>query len=324
MARTGADLVPFNTARSGMFQKRSNQDLLERIEVDAISVIHAHGLSETLAAKALADAANLPLMMTCHDIPEAGGFFAKRTSRKHLAGRPIIAVSDFLGDLLKSYFDLTDEEVVVIPTGLDLDEFHEERVSSERTIALAEKWGVIEDPRPIVLVPDASQSRDWLDYIARAAIAGPDALWIILGDEIDESFDIPAPLALPGAAGRIRWISRCDDLRAAFKLSSVVLSVPDLPVATCDVALEAQAMGRPVIISDTGAGPESLQEGKTGWLTPVADATALGANVATAIALDESAREHVSSAARGFIQSRFSTDQMQNTVLQVYRQVAGG
>ncbi len=48
----------------------------------------------------------------------------------------------------------------------------------------------------------------------------------------------------------------------------------------------AYAFGKPVVVSDSGALPECVVPGVTGWVTPAGDAAALAATLATVQATD--------------------------------------
>ena len=323
LVRAGAATLPFYRPRGGVFASRTNQDLLSEMARADIDLLHVHGLADGQAARALADAANLPLIQTLYELPEASGFFQRRNTRRHLTGRPMVAVSQYLATLLETTFEIGAGDLHVIPTGVDLAALDEANVSTERTIKLADLWGVIEDARAIVLVPDATRDRAWLDMILNAAMSGPDALWLLIGDEPDSTEDLPAALKSYDVLSRVRWIPHCDDMAAALKLASVVASVPDLPVASCELVLEAQAMGRPVIVSDTGAGSESLLDGQSGWLVPASDADALSWSVARALDLDDSGRAHMGLAGRGFVQGHFAASASQGKLIDLYTSLRG-
>ena len=121
-----------------------------------------------------------------------------------------------------------------------------------------------------------------------------------------------------GLAGSVRMVGHCADMEAAYKLSAVVVSASREPEAFGRVAVEAQAMGRPVIATAHGGSLETVEHGATGWLYPPGDVPALADAIRAALALDESARAHMGLAARARIRSRFTIEQMQRATLDVY------
>ncbi|MEO1549424.1 MAG: glycosyltransferase family 4 protein [Pseudomonadota bacterium] len=313
MHRAGAQLLPFQPQRAMVFQNRVNLDVLETVASQGIKLVHLHGVAEAQGVKALADAASLPVVQTLHDVADAGGFFQRRATRRHLVGDVLVAVSRYVADCVARDFRGMGERVHVVPPGFDLDALSDQEVSAPRTIALAEKWGLIEDPSAVILVPDACTDTRWLQSMAQAMTAREDVVWVLIGEE-----DSTPPPSLPE---RVIWVPGTDDLAAAMKLASVVVCAPDLPVAACDSALEAQAMGRPVIVSDAGAGAESLDAGRSGWLVPAGDGTALAQAVGEALGLDPSQRAHMGLAGRAFVQGHFSHERTHAALMGVYDQV---
>ena len=318
ISRAGANVLEFKAGRSGLFKADSNVALLDTILKSDISLIHVHGHSIGPAAKALADAANIPLVQSCMEAPVHDGFFSRRTAKRQLNGRPILVPSEYLRTLISERFDVPLNEIKLARPGLDIELHSDISISTQRTISLAEKWGVIEDARPIVLVPQATRDVKWLKYLATSAKDGPDALWIFIDPTAAEN-DVP-PHGF--SSDRLRWVGNCDDVPAAIKLASVVLSLPDSPRSSDEIALEAQAMGKPVILADHGAAREMLLEDKSGWLVKPGDAPDLDAAVTQVIDLDESQRAHLAMAARSFIQAQYSMKDAHQRILDIYARVA--
>lgn len=319
--RAGAEHI-IHESRGGRFSSKSTLSLLEEIHRAGTTLLHVHMLDDGLAAKALADAANIPLVMTCHELPDSSRFFARRSVRKHLTGRPLMAVSQFLADRLVGDFGVPQDIVHAVPAGLDIQDFSPEVVTTERTIALADKWGVVEDPRAIVLVPNASADPTWLRQIL-PVVADPDTpdmIWVLVAED---GGDVDELMVKSGVGDRVRWVETIDDWPAAYKLSALVVDLPLKPQAHCWAALEAQAMGRPVILTDTGAAAEAMLPNQTGWLIPDADPKALTAALNKVAAQDELTTASLSMAARNFVATRQSVTAMQQATLEHYRSALG-
>jgi glycosyltransferase involved in cell wall biosynthesis len=126
-----------------------------------------------------------------------------------------------------------------------------------------------------------------------------------------------------GALDVVRVAPACDDMPAAYKLAAVVVSASTQPEAFGRVAVEAMAMGRPVIATDHGGARETVENGRTGWLYPPGDAEALAEALDRALSLDPSARAHMGMAGRARVANRFTVAAMQRRTLAVYEQVAG-
>ena len=68
-----------------------------------------------------------------------------------------------------------------------------------------------------------------------------------------------------GIADRLRLVGHCDDMPAALMLADVVANPSIEPEPFGRTVIEAQAMGRPVVVSDAGGTAETVDHGVTGW-----------------------------------------------------------
>jgi glycosyltransferase involved in cell wall biosynthesis len=109
-------------------------------------------------------------------------------------------------------------------------------------------------------------------------------------------------------------------------LTSSVVAVPSTePEAFGRTAVEAQAMGAMVVVSDLGAVPETVlappdvaPEARTGWRTPPGDAAALADALGAALALGATAREGIARRARAHVERNFSLERMTSKTLEAY------
>jgi glycosyltransferase involved in cell wall biosynthesis len=112
---------------------------------------------------------------------------------------------------------------------------------------------------------------------------------------------------------------------AAFLAASVVTVPSTEPEAFGRAAVEAQALGTPVVVSDLGAVPETVlappdvaPAARTGWRVPAGDAQALADAIEAALSLGASAREALAARARAHVEGRFSLETMVRATLDIY------
>jgi glycosyltransferase involved in cell wall biosynthesis len=327
----GAELVEGPFASKRPWTILANAARLARvIRAEGVDVVHARSRAPAWSAWLAARRSGAPFVTTWHGVYSENGPFKRLYNSVMAKGRPTIAISDFIADLIVRRYGVDPAHVVTIPRGADVAQFSEALVSPERAAALARSWGVVEDPRPVVMLPGRmSRWKGQGDFVAAAArlkaVRGPDFLFLIVGDDdgsgmgermLDRARDL-------GALDVVKLVGVCDDMPAAYKLASVVVSASTEPEAFGRVAVEAQAMGRPVIASAHGGALETVEHERTGWLYPPGDPDALARAVDAALTLDPSARAHMGMAGRARVASRYTVAAMQRATLDVYEKAAG-
>ena len=107
-----------------------------------------------------------------------------------------------------------------------------------------------------------------------------------------------------GVAGDVLIAGFHQDVRPLLAASDVV-ALPSTSVETFSLAaLEAMALGRPVVLSEIGGAAEMVRPGENGFLFPAHDTPALVA--ALGALADPAARERMGAAARATVEARFS------------------
>ena len=111
-----------------------------------------------------------------------------------------------------------------------------------------------------------------------------------------------------------------------------MVAVPSVePEAFGRSAVEAQALGTPVVVSDLGAVPETVlappevpAAQRTGWRVPPGDAPALAEALLEALNLGASARDAMTRRGRAHVEAHFSLDGMVGATLDIYAELLAG
>ncbi len=303
--------------------------LAQLIRERGVDVVHARSRAPAWSAWLAARRAGVAFVTTWHGVYGEGGAAKRAYNAVMGKGRPVIAISEFVAEMIRRRYDVPAEAIEVIHRGADMAQFDEARVGAERTVSVARAWGVIEDPRPIVLLPGRlSRWKGQGDFVKAAAalkaVRGADFLCMVVGDDggaMGEAL-IEQARALD-ALDVVRVAPACEDMPAAYKLAAVVVSASTEPEAFGRVAVEAQAMGRPVVATDHGGARETVERGVTGWLYPPGDTQALAAALDAALSLDPSERAQMGMRGRARVANRFTVAAMQRDTLRIYERLAG-
>lgn len=231
----------------------------------------------------------------------------------------VITVSQTMKDkILRGPTD--PERIHVVHTGLDLDAMGTLPSKDDAR----RKLGV---PADVFVV--GTVSRIYVEkghaYLLQAAAklveSHPELHLLIVGDGPLRPA-LQAEANVLGISGRVTFTGFCDDLPAAYAAMDVFALPSILEEGFPTVSLEAQAMGLPVVASDLGGTHETIDLGNTGLLVPPRDAEAL-ADAFHQLATDTPRREEMSRAARAWIASRFTLDDMIAGVAAAYEKALG-
>lgn len=331
ITRAGGEIYPMNVESKNPATIWQNAWLMRRlIREERVDIVHARSRAPAWSAYWATRWTGTPFVTTYHGVYNED-FPLKRLYNSVMArGRPVIAISDYVRKLIIERHRVPEEHVVTIPRGADVQVFSEEAVGNERAIRLAEGWGLVEDPRAIVLMPGRltrwKGAESVIDAAARLkSMRGPDFAVLLVGDDGGSGFRevLGKRIAATGTGDVVYLTGECADMPAAYKFSSVVVSASIEPEAFGRVVVEAQAMSRPVIATAHGGARETVAHGESGWLYPPGDSDLLAATINQALNMDPSARAHMGLAGRARVHARFTTAAMQRATLDLYERVAG-
>ncbi len=329
----GGIWIPFPAASKNPFSMLLNVRKLARIcHKERVDLIHARSRAPAWVALGAARSLNIPFVTTYH------GSYSGRSSVKVLynsvmaRGDVVIANSQYTSKLIRSSYPQASDRIGVIYRGTDFTKFTPSAVAPERIEALRKAWDVAPHERVVLL---AARLTGWkgqrilIEAAAKLRDAGlSDVAYILAGDpQGRDSYvkELESLIESRNLKGIVRRVGHCTDMPAAF-LSASVVTVPSIePEAFGRSAVEAQAMGTPVVVSDLGAVPETVlappdvaPQERTGWRVPAGDADALAEAVGAALALGASARIALGTRARAHVERHFSLERMVSNTLNVY------
>jgi glycosyltransferase involved in cell wall biosynthesis len=132
-----------------------------------------------------------------------------------------------------------------------------------------------------------------------------------------------------GASDVIRMAGPTDDLPAAFAAATVVVNAAIQPEGLQRAILEAEAMARPVVVSNLGAGPDSVlsppavpEDRMTGLRFSAGDSIALSTALLRLFSLPEPERTAIGARGRAWVLANFNAQAAAEPTLQLYADIA--
>lgn len=333
----GGVWAPFPAATKNPFAMALNSVRLARIIRDeGVDIVHARSRAPAWVAYYATRQTGAKLVTTYHSAYSGASPIKQRYNAIMSAGDAVIAISEFAAQRIRDLHPESADRIVVIPRGADLRAFSPAAVDRRRVERLRAAWGVAAHDR-VVLLPSRLSARKGhavlVEATKRLIKQGVcDLRVIFVGDPHSDSTRraLDTQIEHAGLRDVIRNAGYCEDMPAAYMAAAVIVAPATEPEAFGRIAVEAQAMGAPVIISDIGAAPEIVlappqtpRHLATGWRTPPGDPAALADAIAEALSLQASAHDDLALRARRNAQERFSVEEMQRATLQVYERLLG-
>jgi len=304
--------------------RRQLKAILSRENAD---LVHIRSRVPAWIALPAAAALGIATVSTVHGRFVAMSAFKRIYNRKLLKTDHVIAISNYVKDLITSQYVGVEDRLTVVHRGVDIDLFNPGNVNQTRIVNFVEGLAIPEDV-PVIMLPARATMwkghRILLQALAKIKDRPFICLMIGAGDGkpafVSELVRLGQQL---GLEGRFRLTPLVDDMPAALMVADVVAMPSITPEPFGRVALEAQAMGRPVVAFDHGGATESIRHGETGWLATPGDADSLAAALQAALDLGPRKRKMLAATARQHIEANFSTETMCRQTIKIYRRVLG-
>ena len=120
---------------------------------------------------------------------------------------------------------------------------------------------------------------------------------------------------------KVKFIENCKEMPLAYSLADVVVSASIEPEAFGRVAVESQAMGKPIIASNLGGSKETVLNKKTGFLYKHDDPRELAKNLNTVIQLNQEELKFMGNEGRKNITKKFDVEVMCDSNLREYKKL---
>jgi glycosyltransferase involved in cell wall biosynthesis len=336
---TGGELIPFPAATKNPIRMLVNaQGIARLVRAEGIDLVHARSRAPAWSALLGARSARVPLVTTYH------GAYSERNTAKRLynsvmaRGDIVIANSAYTADLIAARYATPRRRISVIHRGVDIGRFDPARIDAGRVARLRADWGVNERT-PIVL--QMARLTSWkgqsvlIEAAARLQAAGQlqGAVVVLAGDAQGRDgyvHGLRGQVAQAQLGSSVRIVGHVEDVAAAFLAAHVAVLASTAPEAFGRAAIEAAAMGCPVIATAIGAPPETVlsqptvgEGAATGWLVPPGDAAGLAERLAVALALPAEARAAMGGRGRAHVLAHFTVEAMQGRTLAIYDRLLG-
>ncbi len=325
----GGELIRIPAASKNPITLIANAFKLAKIARERnVQIIHARSRAPAWSALLAARMACVPFVTTYHGIYNAKSPLKTFYNSVMARGDAIIANSEFTREHVLANHDVMPERVTAIPRGVDLDVFSPEKIAADDIAALRVKWGVSSSQCVILVPARLTRWKGQMVLIEAARMLNerrPKAVKIIIaGDDQGRRAYTQEMLSAIKAGGLQDVISLVGHLRQmplAFAASDMAVFPVIEPEAFGRGAVEAEAMGVPVIASNLGGYTETVVEGQTGFLVPAGAAGPLCGAIERMIDAGAEKRTDMGRKGQERVRALYSKTALQSATLAVYQRV---
>src|SRR4249919_825161 len=334
----GGEFVPLDVSSNNPFLMLRNAIKLTRMARDRqCRVIHAVGRAGAWSAFIAARLCQIPLVTSCYKGFREQNIFKHFYNSIMARADHVIASSEQIAQLINDRYGTAWNKIAVVSCSIDLDRFDPDKVTRERVDAIRSAWGVKRETKVILITGRILRRKGHhvvVKAVRRLKERGlKDFLCVFVGEDrgrtryTGELWDL---VLSTGTMDVIRMAAPVADMPAAYAAASVVVSAAVQPEGVQRAILEAQAMARPVIVSDLGAGTDvvltapAVPESRiAGFRFDTGDDAALAAALLRLFSMPEPNRATIGRRGREWVRGRFNAAIVAEQTLRFYGQMTG-
>jgi glycosyltransferase involved in cell wall biosynthesis len=334
----GVEFVPLDVSSNNPIVMLRNAFILTRLARERRCVaIHAFGRAGAWSALIAARLCGIQFVTSWHKGFREQNLFKRLYNGIMARGDRVLASSEQIAQLINDRYGTPWNRIAVVPCSIDLERFNPEIITRERIEAMRTAWGVKRDTE-VILISGRILRRKGHHVVVKAVkrlkeMGLKDFLCVFVGEDrgrsryTGELWDL---VLTTGTMDVIRMASPVPDMPAAYAAASVVVSAAVQPEGVQRAILEAQAMARPIIVSDLGAGPDvvltapAVPESRiAGFRFHAGDDAALAAALLRLFSMPEPNRATIGRRGRDWVLGHFNPAIVAEQTLRLYSDIAG-
>ncbi len=243
-----------------------------------------------------------------------------------------IAGSNFIFDHINEHYGSylnSKKKLLVIFRGINLNYYDPKQISDVKLLKLKKEWQVDEDKFKVLLPGRLTNWKGQINFI--------EALNILIEDYKNDNFQafilgsdqgrnvykkkLQSLIDRYNLGKKIKFIEHCNEMPLAYAISDVVISSSIEPEAFGRVAVEAQAMQKPIIATNLGGSKETIINNKTGILYKFDDPRELAKNINSFMETDKLALNIMGVEGRKNVMKKFDVDKMCQSTFNEYKKL---
>jgi glycosyltransferase involved in cell wall biosynthesis len=332
----GGVFLPFpSRAKNPLAMALNVRRLARLIAAERVDIVHARSRALGWVAYGATRLTQTPYVTSFSSFHEGSNPISLRYNSVLARGDVVLADSSFSAQLAAKLHK-GPGRLRIVHQGLVCRAFAPGAVTPARVQAVRRQWKAAAEERIVLLPAAAGPGSGYKILIEAARLLSKSGLsgvkFILSSDAQGDSGrgrDIDRAIARAGLEGIVHRAGQ-GDLPAALLAASAVALPATKPSALGAAAVQAQAMGTPVVAANVGPAPEIVlappaveESQRTGFLVPPNDAAALAVAIARVLNLGATAAGKLSARAREHAEKHFTVERMCAETLSAYADARG-
>ncbi|HEX6148081.1 MAG TPA: GNAT family N-acetyltransferase [Acidimicrobiia bacterium] len=325
----GVRHVPLTASTRGMSLSNDLKTMLQFwrvLRAERFTVLHTHNPKPGVYGRILGRLAGVPLVVnTMH------GLYATEDDaplkRAVVYSLEAIAARFSDAELHQNEEDLAFcKRTRILPpgrgrllgNGVNLERFDRERVDPSARERLRAEFGAGSDDVVVGMVGRLVAEKGYPELFEAATKLGDGYVVVVVGpDDPEKSDALPGGAVENATAAGVRFLGMRTDMEDLYSAMDLFV-LPSHREGFPRAAMEAAAMGLPVVATDIRGCRQVVEEGVNGFLVPVRDPEALAVAISK-LGADRELREKMSLASARIARERFDEQEVVRIVMDTYR-----
>lgn len=335
LTQCGAEHITLPMAAKNPLKLWANAATLTKLIRDRqVDLVHARSRAPAWSALMAARRAGIGFITTYHSEYSERGRLKNLYNSVMARSDVVIAVSDYMAHLIRTRYRTPEERIEIIHRAFDDKVFDLDNLTAERLNAVRKVLDA-DGNTPVLLLAGRITPRKAQNYLVDALGIMKErghapVVCVLAGDVEKPEFKavLEKQAERLGVLSWLRFPGHVRDMPAAYAATDISLNISEqegLP----RVAIEAQAMGVPMIVSDTGPGrevaltePDVSAEEASGLRVPYADAERTADAIIEMLLWPQEKRQAYGARGAAHVRGRFTLDNLTSKTLRVYERVA--
>ncbi|MBQ4200499.1 MAG: glycosyltransferase family 4 protein [Kiritimatiellae bacterium] len=316
-------------SKNPLLIRRNAFRLAELVRKEGFTLMHVRSRAPAWSVHWASKMCGVPWIATFHGVYGTSPSFLKIPyNRIMLKGLRTICVSEYVRKHVIETYRPDTAKLVCIPRGADTDFFRPDAVSPDVALAKKTLQYRFAPETPVITLPGRltrwKGQTVFIEALSKMRHRRVGAL--ILGSDqgrFEYSEHLREMASRLSEDTRVVFRDYTREIHVVYALSDIVVNASsEQPEAFGRTIPEAQAMGKIVVATAHGGACETIEDGKTGFLVPPGDASAMAEKLDEILDSSPEKLDAIRAAAVESVRAKYSVEKMCESTIALYRELA--